>query len=258
VPLAEIQLLFRDAIVADDSMRILPFLAGGPDPEIGLGIHRRNYESSLVTALLTKFPATVWLAGTRFVTEAARCFVRERPPRVPCIAEYGQEFPQFLSKMSAAERMPYLQEFAEMEWHVGKVAVEIDERCLSREDLSQIDQDALADLVFSTQGGVRYMEASWPIDDLLKLYLTETGPGRYPLEPTDVWIEVRGARGEFHIDRLAPSEFVFRKSISEGSSIGAAAESALEADSAFDPCQAFARLINAGLVTGIKQKGGQP
>jgi hypothetical protein len=258
VPLAEIQLLFRNAIVADDAIRILPFLAGGRDPEKGLGIHRRNYETSLVTALLTKFPATVWLAGTSFVTEAASCFVRERPPRAPCIAEYGLEFPQFLAALPAAARMPYLEEFAELEWHVGKVAVEIDERCLSGEDLSKIDQDALPDLVLRVQAGVRYREASWPIDDLLKLYLSETAPDQYALEPAGVWMEVRGARGEFLIDRLDPSEFIFRKSISEGSSIGAAAECALDVDLSFDPCRALARLINAGLVIGIKENGGQP
>jgi hypothetical protein len=258
VPLAEIQLLFRNAIVADDTVRILPFLAGGHDPQKGLGIHRRNYETSLVTALLTKFPATVWLAGTSFVTEAARHFVRECPPHAPCIAEYGQEFPQFLAALPAAECMPYLEEFAELEWHVGKVAVEIDEQCLSGEDLSQIDKVALPDLVLRMQTGACYLEGVWPVDDLLKLYLTETAPDQYALEPSGVWMEVRGARGEFHINRLDPSEFIFRKSISDGSSIGAAAECALEADSSFDPCRALAQLINAGLTTGIKQNGGQP
>ena len=54
--LADIQLFFRDAVVTGDMGRIMPLLPCGHHPETGLGIHRRNYEISLVTALLTKFP----------------------------------------------------------------------------------------------------------------------------------------------------------------------------------------------------------
>ena len=62
--LAETQLFFRDAVVKADTTRLAALLAGGPDSEKGLGIHQRNFEASLVTALLTKFPATAWLTGS--------------------------------------------------------------------------------------------------------------------------------------------------------------------------------------------------
>src|SRR3974377_2053212 len=78
--LADIQSFFRNAVVTGCVSRIMTLLPGGHDPEKGLGIHRRNYEISLVTALLTKFPATVWLAGTSFVTDAAIGFIRSPPP----------------------------------------------------------------------------------------------------------------------------------------------------------------------------------
>ena len=250
--LADIQSFFRNVVVTGDVARIRALLLGGPDPEIGLGIHRRNYEISLVTALLTKFPATVWLAGTSFVTEAARGFIRNHPPHVPCIAEYGDEFPQFLAALPNADGMPYLREFAELERQVGQVSVEIEERCLALADLTEFGADRLPDIMLRLQPGVRYRRASWPIDDLLKLYLTESAPDRYPFEPCDVWLEVRGARGEFQIDRLESSEFVFRKSIAEGHSLGSAAESALECNPSFDPGIALVRLIESGMMTEIQ------
>jgi hypothetical protein len=52
--LADIQLFFRNAVVTGDVAGIRPLLSDGADPENGLGIHRRNYEVSLMTALLTK------------------------------------------------------------------------------------------------------------------------------------------------------------------------------------------------------------
>ena len=173
--LAEIQRQFRDAVIHADA-DVGPLLIGGSDPVKRLMIHQRNYETSLVDALLGKFPATGWLVGTPFLLQAASRFVREHPPQGPCIAEYGAAFPGFLSQCPGAERLPYLGEFAELEWHVGQVAIAInDARC---------------------------MRARWPVDELLKFYLTDAAPDRFELSPIDVWIEVRGGRGEFRLTRL--------------------------------------------------------
>jgi hypothetical protein len=249
--LADIQLFFRNAVVNGDVARIMPLLPGGHHSEKGLGIHRRNYEISLVTALLTKFPATVWLAGTSFVTEAARDFIRNHPPQAPCIAEYGDEFPQFLAALPGADGMPYLREFSKLERQVGQVSVEVEEHRLALADLTGAGTDRLPDIMLRLQPGVRYLGASWPIDDLLKLYLTESAPDRYVFEPCHVYLEVRGARGEFQINRLELSEFIFRKSIAEGRSIGSAADSALEASPSFDPGIALVSLIQRGMVTEV-------
>ena len=78
--LAEVQASMRRAVVAGEASTTALELTGGSDPQARLAIHRRHYEASLVTALLTKFPATVWLTGSPLVTEAARLFVRAHPP----------------------------------------------------------------------------------------------------------------------------------------------------------------------------------
>src|SRR6516165_7934571 len=70
--LAELQSHFRNALIHCDAGQIAPILVGGREPEKRLAIHRRNYETSLVDALLLKFPATGWLIGTPLLTEAAR------------------------------------------------------------------------------------------------------------------------------------------------------------------------------------------
>src|SRR5947209_899665 len=134
--LAETQKFFRNAVVGDDMAGIRSLIVGGRDASKRLEVHRRNYETSLVTALLGKFPATVWLAGTPFVTEAARHFVCEHPPHAPCIAEYGGRFPGFLSACPGAEHVPYLREFAELEWHVGHIAVAVDQPPVSLQEFS--------------------------------------------------------------------------------------------------------------------------
>jgi hypothetical protein len=251
-PLAEMQSQLRLAVVARDPVGIVPLLVGGRDPQKRLAIHQRNYETSLVKALLGKFPATHWLMGTPFLAESAREFIRVRPPSAPCIAEYGGDFPTFLATRPLAERVPYLRWFAELEWHIGHVSIAVDESALSLGDMSSLDPASLADATLAIQPGLRYLRVPWSIDELMQLYLTEQAPEHFQLAAADVRLEIRGARGEFRINRLDAAEFEFRVAIQSGLAIGSAAELALEADADFDAGRCFAKLMTEGLVTAIK------
>jgi hypothetical protein len=251
-PLAEIQQGVRRAIVTGDANSIDALLIGGRDARKRLAIHQRHYETSLTSALVGKFPATAWLVGTPFLSESARHFVREHPPNAPCIAEYGEVFPAFLATCPGADRVPYLHGFAMLDWHLGHVAVAVDRPVLTIEALSQIDVEALLDERLSLQPGVRYLRDSWPIDDLMKLYLTGTAPDRWTMDRVAVSLEIRGARGAFQIARLETADFAFRTAVLEGRSIANAAGCAIESDAAFDPARALAALVSDGLVTGMR------
>ena len=249
--LSETQARMRAALVEGDAAGIVPMLVGGRDPARRVAIHRRHYVTSLVNALLGRFPAVCWLIGSRFVTEAAQEFVRRRPPSAPCIAEYGAQFPDFLADRSRAEHLPYVPLFAQLEWHLGNVAIAVDRPAIAFDAFAAMDVDDLPDLVLTLQPGLHYLSAPWPVDDLMKLYLTGPAPERYILEPTEALLEIGGARGEFRISRIEPATFAFRSAIRGEASIGSAAERALEIDATFDPGQAFARMVGEGLVTAI-------
>jgi hypothetical protein len=254
--LAEIQLHFRNAVVQGDAQHVrflASVLVGGCSPEKRLMIHQRNYRQSLVDTLLIKFPATGWLLGTQLLREAATRFIRERPPQAPCIAEFGAEFPDFLAQCPVAERAPYVREFAELEWYVGRVAIAIGDMPVSLEELSSIHTEALPDTRLELQPGLHYLTASWPVDELMELYLSETVPDRFEVSRAEVCIEVRGARGEFHLTRLDRVEATFRKAISKGECIGDAAEAALAVNARFDPGKGLAALIAAGLIKAIRK-----
>jgi hypothetical protein len=254
--LAEIQLGFRNAVIDGDTNQLAHVLTGGQRPEKRLTVHQHNYETSLVDALLVKFPATGWLIGTPFLEEGARKFVREHSPEAPCIAEYGASFPDFLSRCAGAERIPYLRDFSELEWHIGQLAVAVEFAPTSGDAFAGIPPDALPNLRLTLQPGLRYLHVSWPVDELMKLYLTETASEQLELAPADVWLELRGARGAFQFNRVDPPDFMFRKCISQGWSIGEAAERTLDVDGNFDPGQALTALIANGLVIAVAQPPG--
>lgn len=229
-------------------------LIGGLDATGRLAIHRRHYEASLVAALMGRFPATGWLIGTAPIEDAARLFVHASPPTAPCIAEYGQHFPRFLAARPGAQ-VPYLQAFAELDWHLGRLAVAIDLPSVTRDRVAAVPADALADTRLTIQPGTYYLEASRPIDDLMKLYLADAAPHQLELLEMDVRVEVRGARGVFRFARLAPAEFAFRVALANAQSIGDAAQHAWEVDALFDPGAALAALLDAGLVRNLTVKG---
>jgi hypothetical protein len=248
--LAETQLWIRRAVVDGDAAGIPPQLIGGRDPRRRLAIHQRHYRSSLVAAIRTKFPATAWLLGMPFLEEAAQEFVWQHPPATPCIAEYGEEFPRFLSTYLGGARVPYLCSFAELEWHLGQVAIAVDQPALALDAFSTVEINTLMDTSLMLQAGLRYLHASWPVDELMKLYLTDTAPSEYRLVSENIWLEVQGARGDFYFSRLDAAEFAFRKALLLGESIGNAAEQALGVDVGFDIGRAFATLIDSGRVIG--------
>jgi hypothetical protein len=250
--LRDIQSCLRKAVVQIDcAVDATSLLVGGRDTATRLAVHRRHYEASLTEALHTKFPAVTWLAGAGFMTAAARTFARQHPPKTPCIAEYGADYPRFLATRAGAERVPYLRSFAELEWLLGQVSIAVDCASLDIKALRQVEADALLDFRLRLQPGLGYCTSAWPVDDLMRLYLSDAAPNLYSFETDEIFLEVRGARGAFQINRLDPAQFLFRSVIADGQPIGSAAETALERDAAFDPGVALVVLFTDGLAIAL-------
>ncbi len=254
--LVETQRRVRNAVVDGDSGPALPMLVGGPDPRTRLAIHQRHYETSLVTALLTRFPATGWLVGSAKLLVPARSFIRHRPPKAPCIAEYGQGFPDWLHTNPLADRVPYLSAFAEFDWHLGRGAVEVEQSPAEISVLAAIPPPSVSDVQLVLQRGLHYLSADWPLDELMRLFVTNTAPDQLTLSPEPVWLEIRGARGDFSFHRLGESDFTFRRSLHRGGTLGASAEQALGVDATFDAGPAVAGLFTAGLAVGATNPAG--
>jgi len=250
-PLVELQSQLRSAVTGGDAPDLASLLSGHGAPDRRLIIHRRHFETSLVNALLQKFPAAAWLVGTPLLTNAALRFSRAHPPTAPCIAEYGESFPGFLSMLPEAARCPYIRSFSELEWHLGQIAVAIDQPAVALGDLASIDIAQLPDLTLRLQPGLRYLKSDWPIDELMTVFLSDAAPDCFALNSTECRLELRGSRGEFSFSRLPSHNFAFRASLAEGATVGAAAQTAIAVDATFDIAAAFSKLFSTGLVTAV-------
>lgn len=254
--LSDLQKRVRDTVVLSGAFGLESLLVGGRDPSKRLAIHQRHYRVSLIRALLERFPATVWLVGSSFVTDAADEFARTRPPSRPCIAEYGETFPEFLATRPSAAGISYLRQFAELEWHLSRLALAVEVPALTMHDLSTSDFSVVGDATVALQPGVHYLHTDWAIDELISLYLSDDSPDHFTLQRGDVWLELRGVRGELSMNRLGHAEFAFRAALVAGESISGATLSALEIETTFNPGRALLQLVRHRLVVALHRSEG--
>jgi hypothetical protein len=156
------------------------------------------------------------LIGPRRLEDAARRFVHDHPPTAPCIAEYGRQFPAFLAAWPETAPHTYVPQFADLDWHLGRLAVSIEEPALRREQLAG-DVSGLLNARVTLQPGTQYVHAGWPIDALITMYLSDSAPESWTLVDEEVRLEARGDRGSFRLMRLTAEDYAFRASLSAGS-----------------------------------------
>lgn len=251
MPLAEVQTRIRDAVVAGRAEGAASLIRGGADPLRRLAIHQRHYRASLTRALVARFPACHWLIGSDRLNAAALAFIQACPPVAPCLAEYGDAFPAFLAQHT--EGLPYLRDFAELELRLGRVSLAVDLPAVPVTALAAIGEERLHRLVLRVQPGLAYLATEWPVDDLIRVFLSGTPPDRFSLDPQRGRLQVRGARGRFAIERLEPCEWTFRLALQEGLPLAEAAARAEAAHKAagFDPGRTIGRLFAAGMVSAL-------
>jgi hypothetical protein len=250
--LLDLQERVAAAVMTRDGSLLTPMLVDGENAHHRLDVHGRHYEASLTRVLVDRFPATAWLTGLSFVEGAARNYIRRHPPSRPCLAEYGEHFPAFLGTQPQAADLPYVQDFAELEWRVGEVAVNVDGDAASIAELARLTPEEAEGTVLALQPGVRYVEAAWAVDTLMTAYLTDSAPGRFVIAHEQVCLEVRGARGDVRFPRLPFGDFCFRRALASGTSLGAAVEQAALASDSFDPAPGLAALFASSLVRSVR------
>lgn len=246
----------RDALLAPGEADLGGLLWGGRHPERRFAIHQRHVESSLTSAVVGRFPATGWLVGGRRIEAAARAYVHRFPPAAPCIAEYGETFPEFLATWPDTAHLRYLPDFAALDWHVGRVAIEVTRPAFDRTDLVGLDAEALPLMAVGLQPGLHYHGTHWDLDGLLQQFFADDAAERWHLREEAVYVEVRGARGAFQLSRLDPATFTFREALMVGCSLGTAATAATAVDPTFDPGVALLALLDERLVVALTSRIG--
>src|SRR5262245_50730238 len=258
-PLRDVQAAFRDALLGGDDARAAATIAGdGIASDARLRIYRHHVFVTLTAALEATYPVVCRLVDERFFAYAADAYIRTGPPSVPCLFEYGSDFPDFLAAFEPCRHLAYLPDVARLEWALNAAAHAEDATLLHPEKLRAIRPEAYPGLVFRFDPGYRLMTSRWPIDRIWQAH--QPGADLNSMMDPGAALEIRRVDGDPVLRSLDVATFAFRRALVEGRCLEAATTDAFAADPDFDLAGAVRSLLGDAVVTDVAlaDSDGQP
>jgi len=118
-------------------------------PEQLISIYRNNFVISLRELLEQLFPITQALVGNDYFTQASRQFIQSCPLIQPHLNQYGGDFVGFLEELKALEKMPFVVQMAQLEWHLDRISHIYYQPNFDFDGLAQIGEDQYLNIHFS-------------------------------------------------------------------------------------------------------------
>jgi len=210
-----------------------------------LMVHRSNVMGSLVTVLAELYPAVERLAGgARFRAAGAR-YVALHPPREPRLSAYGGGFPAFLAEAAEFAPLPCAADLARLEWARHACALAADPPPVELAALQAVPAEDVPGLRLSLHPAVALLSLEYCVSPLW-LQLTRQGPdtGAVPAQPERLLLR----RHDDGVAQrtLSAAELGFLLAFDGGSTLAAAARSAMALDPFFDLTACLANHLLAG------------
>jgi hypothetical protein len=251
-----LQRVVARAVLTTGPADILPLLERGRfDPARRLDIYRNNTLVSLTTTLKAVFPVTVRLLDERYFSYVARCFIRNSPPKEPCLSRYGAGFAAFLARFDGTAGMPFVSEMARLEW---KIAEALDAPLERPSTLIELYEGlSSGSFALFLQPSLRLVLCRWPALSIWAAHQHGGDPDRLAhLDREPERIALWRHADTVRFLRLDAAEFAFWHVLMRGSGLEAAVARACRYSPEFDIARALTGLCVGELVIGIHRKNG--
>jgi hypothetical protein len=249
--LAPFEKCFADALL--DANRPIPdgvTAHNATVPARRFAVYRNNVAVGLVKALKSRFPVVEKIVGEEFFAGMARLFVKERPPRSPLLATYGDEFPAFIAAFEPARELSYLADVARLEAARTRAYHAADAPPVGAEHFATLDSQTVETIRIAMHPSTEIVRSPYPIVTIWAM-----NSGEQELAPIANW---RGEDAlvsrpflEVEVRALPPGGAAFLLALAAGSPLGEAAEAARADDPSFDLTGNLAGLIGSGLARDI-------
>ena len=244
MPLSDAQNTFTQAMFApvdvvnepNNSLQSL-FVNDGEIPlSRRLKIYRNHIVATLSDVLVMTFPFVKALTGEDFLTETAKYYLLQNPPREACLDRYGIGFADFLENYKAIKDYPYLPDAARLDWLMNEARCAKDDSTLQASDLSAIAPEEYLQTVFKLKNCVKIMRSDFPLDKIYDFCTNEDDIDTKTLDITgpETFLLVTRVGWEPHIIRLDAAEFFMFQNLQQEVSLETALEAVLENYPDFD------------------------
>lgn len=249
----------RFAAVASGSLLAEQAFAGtgclvedAPGAAARLAIHVHHFRLTLIDALAATFPVIRRVVGEAFFTAAARRYVLSEPPRRPCLFEYGEGFPVFISALPETHALVYLADLARLEWAIN--------RARHADDVPPLDAAAAAaqieapssDLFIGLAPSCRLIKSAWPVDRIWQMHQQgDDAITTVDLAAGGVHLFIHRQDGEVGWLSLDAAAFAFIGSLLADGRLGKAHTLARAITPSFDAAALLASLFDGAVVVSV-------
>lgn len=217
-------------------------------------VYRNNVVVSLIDALAERFPVTSRLVGEEFFRAMAREFVRGNPPVSPLLADYGDDFPDFVADFPPAAGLPYLADLARLEAARTRAYHAADAVPVAADAFAAVDPVDLPHCRLRLHPSAAIIRSYWAIATIWAAHQDDREPGALDAAAPEDALVVR-IGDEVAVERLAGKGFAtFLAALAGGATLGDAAVQATDETRAFDPAAALAAVIGLAIVTAIERE----
>lgn len=251
---ASLQTRFAHALLAPDAPAPRDIEAGGANAERRFSVYRNNVVIALIDALAAIFPTVRDIVGADSFAALARAYIAEYLPASPVLADYGDEFPDFVARVASANDLAHLPDVARLDrmwldaYHAANAPA------LGPAAFAALPSDALGILRIGLHPSVGLLSSRHAVVSIWRARHGQCDPaGVDPDAPEDALV-VRPAL-DVEIVRLAPGEAAFLESLRRGAPLGEATAHAMAAK-AFDLAHALEIMIAHGVATTISDIEG--
>lgn len=214
-------------------------------------VYRNNVAASLTEALELSFPAIVKLIGEGNFRILAGVFLRQHPPSVPMLSQYGAEMPVFLGTFQPLAHLGYLPDVARLEQALRLSYHAADSAPIDPASLGALPPEALATTRFTLAPALRLLRSSWPIHAIWAFNL-EDGP-KPPPEAQNVLVLRPEFDPELTVVSNGTSDFI--EALLAGQTLTDANDLALAVEPEFDLSQALGLLLSGQAITQLSPEG---
>jgi Putative DNA-binding domain len=248
---ASYQTAFADALLNVD--HVAPPGVTAHNAEIPLrrfGVYRNNFVVGLGKALERHYPVVERLVGEEFFMAMAREFVRERPPRSPLLASYGNDFADFIATFEPARDIPYLADVAKLEAARVRAYHAEDATPCGAEQFATIDASAIENIRIDLHPSTEIVRSRYPAVTIWAMNSGEREPGPIEVIGGEDAVVVR-PHLDVEIRTLPPGGAAFLLALAKGLRLREAAGAGVADAGEFDLACNLAGLIGSGLARGF-------
>jgi hypothetical protein len=242
--LRDTQVAWRAALLGGHEPSAFAGVAGdGLAPQARVAIYRHHVAASLTDLLESVYPVVCRLVDPRFFRYAADRFIAAHPPAGPCLFEYGEAVPEFLTRFEPCRALDWLPDVARLEWALHRACFADDATPLDPRALAALPPDALAGLRLRLHPSVTLLTSPFAVDAIWRANQPDT-PVADVTDAGPVHLEVRRHGDDAVLRRLDAAAWRLRAALREGATLTEAAERAVSETTGFDLAAALHELFS--------------